>query len=137
MRIGGRAAVIAPGRYAYCGSAYGPGGIAGRVRRHLRRGKRPHWHIDRLTESGEIAWVAAVPNGRECALLRRLLDAPWVAPAAPGFGSSDCRACPTHLVKLPAGLDGAGLAALLGATLPAAAALWSTWPVAGQARDTA
>ena len=30
---------LASGRYVYCGSAYGPGGIRARVRRHLRRDK--------------------------------------------------------------------------------------------------
>jgi len=33
------AATLAPGRYAYCGSAYGPGGLRARIARHLRRDK--------------------------------------------------------------------------------------------------
>ncbi len=30
---------LAPGRYAYCGSAYGPGGLKARIGRHLRADK--------------------------------------------------------------------------------------------------
>ena len=36
--IKGKAAtVIGKGRYLYCGSAKGPGGIAARVRRHMKK----------------------------------------------------------------------------------------------------
>jgi Uri superfamily endonuclease len=99
------AASLAPGRYAYCGSAYGPGGLRARLGRHLRRDKTPHWHIDRLTAAGQVVEVRAVPGGRECELLRELLDRSGVRVPVPGFGSSDCRACPAHLVVLPAGFE--------------------------------
>jgi hypothetical protein len=46
-----------------------------------------------------------VPGGRECDLLDRLLKAPGAVVPVPGFGSSDCRTCPAHLVALPAGFD--------------------------------
>ncbi len=99
------AATLAPGRYAYCGSANGPGGLRARIGRHLRRDKTPHWHIDRLTAAGQVAGLRAVPGGRECDLLRDLLADPGVSVPVPGFGSSDCRACPAHLVALPAGFE--------------------------------
>ena len=99
------AATLAPGRYAYGGNAYGPGGLRARIGRHLRRDKAPRWHVDRLTAAGRVAGVRAVPGGRECALLRELLALPGVSVPVPGFGSSDCRACPAHLVALPAGFD--------------------------------
>jgi Uri superfamily endonuclease len=92
--------VLEAGRYAYCGSAHGPGGIRARVRRHLRRDKKPHWHIDRLTGAGRIATIHAVPGGRECALFARILALPGAAAPIPGFGSSDCRRCIAHLVRL-------------------------------------
>ena len=98
-------ATLAPGRYAYCGSAYGPGGLRARIGRHLRCDKVQRWHIDRLTAAGRVAGVRAVPGGRECALLRDLLARPGVSVPVPGFGSSDCRACPAHLVSLPAGFE--------------------------------
>ena len=102
---GRNGAVLQPGTYAYCGSAHGPGGIRARVRRHLRRDKRPHWHIDRLTGAGRVAAVHAVPGGRECGLVNRLLDVPDAAIPIPGFGSTDCGRCPAHLVRLPATMD--------------------------------
>jgi len=98
-------ATLAPGRYAYCGSAHGPGGLRARIGRHLRRDKAQHWHVDRLTAAGRVAGLRAVPGGRECDLLRDLLAHPGVSVPLPGFGSSDCRACPAHLVALPAGFD--------------------------------
>jgi hypothetical protein len=36
-------------------------------------------------------------------LVRGLLDLPGTSVPLPGFGSSDCRSCPAHLVALPAG----------------------------------
>ena len=46
------AAILPPGRYAYGGSAYGPGGLRARIGRHLRRDKPLRWHVDRLTAPG-------------------------------------------------------------------------------------
>ncbi len=96
---------LAPGRYAYCGSACGPGGLKARIGRHLRRDKPMRWHVDHLTAAGRVVDVRAVPGGRECDLLARVLDMPGASVPVPGFGSSDCRACPAHLVALPAGFD--------------------------------
>ena len=97
------AATLPPGRYAYGGSAYGPGGLRARIGRHLRRDKALRWHIDRLTAAGRAIGLRAVPGGRECDLVRGLLDLPGTSVPLPGFGSSDCRSCPAHLVALPAG----------------------------------
>ncbi len=99
------AATLAPGRYAYGGSAYGPGGLRARIGRHLRAEKTQHWHVDRLTAAGQVIGVRAHPGGRECALVRDLLPVPGASVPVPGFGSSDCRACPAHLVMLPVGFD--------------------------------
>jgi histidyl-tRNA synthetase len=89
-----RRATLAPGRYLYCGSAYGPGGLRARLARHMRRGKSLRWHVDRLTEAGRVAGAWVVPDGDECALAASLAHLP--APVA-GFGSSDCRRCRSHL----------------------------------------
>ncbi len=96
-------ATLPPGRYAYCGSAYGPGGLRARIGRHLRSEKSLHWRVDHLTAAGRITGVRAVPGGNECDLLRELLEHQGVSAPVPGFGSSDCRTCPAHLVMLPAG----------------------------------
>lgn len=89
---------LGPGRYAYCGSAQGPGGIRARVARHLQPAKRTHWHVDRLTAAGRVGSVMALPGGNECALLAILLARDGAAVPVEGFGSSDCRSCAAHLV---------------------------------------
>lgn len=93
-------AVLAAGRYLYCGSARGPGGLKARLARHMRRDKSPHWHVDRLTAAGETVGAWILPGGDECAVAARLGHLP--APL-PGFGSSDCRRCVSHLRFWPEG----------------------------------
>ncbi|QGM46881.1 GIY-YIG nuclease family protein [Methylocystis heyeri] len=99
-RAGGRSERLAPGRYIYCGSANGPGGLRARIARHARKEKRAHWHIDQLTAAGDLlgAWVAL--GGFECVLNAELgaLPIPFK-----GFGSSDCPHCESHLRFWPAG----------------------------------
>ncbi len=99
------AVVLAPGRYAYCGSAYGPGGLRARIGRHLRPDKALRWHIDHLTSAGRVTVLAGVPGGQECALLRRVLAVRGAGVPVPGFGSSDCRRCPAHLASVPADFE--------------------------------
>ena len=67
---------LAPGRYIYCGSAYGPGGMRARVAHHLRKDKTMRWHVDRLTSAGRVEQVAAVSGGSECALMTCLRTCP-------------------------------------------------------------
>ncbi len=90
------------GRYVYIGSAHGPGGLAARVGRHLRREKRLHWHIDALTAAAPVVevWWVETTERLECAWMRALLTLPGVSIPAGGFGSSDC-ACPAHLLGVP------------------------------------
>lgn len=93
---------LMPGYYAYCGSAYGPGGIRARVSRHLRADKPKRWHVDRLTASGSILQAGVVVSGHECKLAAAILSLGGSV-VLPGFGSSDCRRCTTHLVGLSGG----------------------------------
>lgn len=83
------------GWYAYVGSAFGPGGLAARLGRHLRAEKKPHWHIDYLRALAEPRriWFSTAPQSLEHAWAAGLCRA---AVPIPGFGSSDCR-CPSHL----------------------------------------
>lgn len=90
---------LAAGCYVYLGSANGPGGIAARVRRHLRADKRMHWHIDRLTGAGAITDIAVQRGGGECALVDHLLASEGTDVPVAGFGSSDCRQCRAHLIS--------------------------------------
>jgi Uri superfamily endonuclease len=93
-------ATLPPGRYLYAGSANGPGGLHARLARHLRADKKPHWHIDRLTAAGTLQGAWIIPNGNECAIVATLAHLPV---PLPGFGSTDCRRCPSHLLAWPPG----------------------------------
>lgn len=92
--------ILPAGRYVYCGSAYGAGGIAGRVRRHLRADKKLRWHVDHLTHAGTVVDVMPVIGGRECALLAAVLTTPGAHVPLRRFGSMDCLSCPAHLVAV-------------------------------------
>jgi Uri superfamily endonuclease len=72
--------------------------IRSRVRRHFRPSKKAHWHIDRLTVKAVEMAALAVPGGHECELVRRLLRPRLFEVAIPGFGSTDCRYCESHLL---------------------------------------
>lgn len=92
--------VFTPGVYFYCGSARGPGGLSARVARHLRMEKKRRWHVDYL--SSKAYGIAALPitGGNECDLVSRLMAGFLVEFPVAGFGSSDCRCCISHLVRL-------------------------------------
>jgi Uri superfamily endonuclease len=87
---------LGAGRYLYCGSAKGPGGIRARLARHMRIEKSVRWHVDRLTEAGTVIGAWSFPGGDECDLVRTLSHLSF---PIPGFGSTDCRMCQSHLLK--------------------------------------
>ena len=101
--------------YLYLGSAFGPGGLAARLRHHLSQTATPRWHIDYLRSIAEIKsiWTTRDTRRMECA---------WCAAASrmrgaflvPGFGSSDC-GCSSHLVALTREPRPGGLRRLLSA----------------------
>lgn len=98
VRLGGAGAALPAGRYLYCGSAYGPGGMRARLARHFRRDKAVRWHVDQLTTHGHVTGAWAIPRGDECDLVWRLglLPVP-----IDGFGASDCGHCRSHLLRWP------------------------------------
>nr|WP_294552809.1 GIY-YIG nuclease family protein [uncultured Rhodopila sp.] len=97
----GRDVLLPAGRYLYAGSARGPGGMRARLARHQRADKTPHWHIDLLTMAGTMAGAWIFPGGDECAIVAGLGHLPV---PLPGFGSSDCRRCVSHLLAWPDGI---------------------------------
>jgi Uri superfamily endonuclease/predicted GIY-YIG superfamily endonuclease len=102
VRLPGRTdAVLAAGRYLYCGSAKGPGGIAARVGRHMRPVKALRWHVDQLSSAGRVVGAWVFPDGDECRLFAALAEMPT---PLPGFGSSDCKICQSHLKAWPPGI---------------------------------
>lgn len=99
VRVGkaGRLDVV-PGYYLYVGSAFGPGGVAARVKRHLRGRKALHWHIDYLSWATrcECTWYTYDPVRREHEWARSLAGVPQLTIPMKGFGCSDC-CCESHL----------------------------------------
>ena len=88
---------LEPGYYLYIGSAFGPGGVRGRVSRHLRTDKAKHWHIDYLREHASPigVWYSYEVEHLEHLWAQTLYDASGFSPIQ-GFGSSDCK-CFSHL----------------------------------------
>jgi Uri superfamily endonuclease len=87
------------GPLLYVGSARGGGGIAARVGRHMQRGKAVRWHVDELTNAARSVSALALPDGDECSLVARLIASGAFESAVRGFGSSDCKVCPAHLLR--------------------------------------
>ena len=88
------------GKYVYIGSARGPGGLHGRIARHMRKtGKRRHWHIDYLIEETILKAVRWTESDAlsECNLAAGLAIYGRQYPSR--FGASDCR-CAGHLIYL-------------------------------------
>ena len=97
VMLSGRLPIALPaGRYLYCGSAKGRGGLKARLSRHMRRGKSVRWHVDQLTEQGFVIGAWIFPGGDECRLVQICSHLPM--PIA-GFGSSDCATCRSHLLQ--------------------------------------
>lgn len=86
------------GAYVYLGSARGGGGIRSRCARHMAREKTLRWHVDWLTTRARSVRGLAFPGGDECALVAALR--PVAAAPVPGFGSSDCATCDSHLLAV-------------------------------------
>ncbi len=106
---GGNTVFLPAGRYAYCGSARGPGGLAARLARHMRLPKPVHWHVDHLTAAGRVAAVGITREDDECALFDKIARLPGVGVPAPGLGSSDCRRCAAHLAAVDAAFGPAAI----------------------------
>lgn len=108
------AAVLAPGFLLYVGSAFGPGGLAGRLRHHLRPvasvAARPHWHIDYLRAALPVVevWLCPGPQRLEHRAALALHAARGSSIPLPRCGASDCT-CPAHLfafARRPAAWEG-------------------------------
>lgn len=89
---------LPPGWYIYVGSAFGAGGLSGRLKHHLSPVARPHWHIDFLRAAAPLREIWFSDAGQhEHAWAGRLRSLAGAAIPAQRFGASDCR-CVAHLV---------------------------------------
>lgn len=93
-------AVFPAGTYVYTGSAMK--GLEARLKRHCRRKKKIHWHIDYLLALPEarvrtiILYPAA--HGQECRQNKRIATRSGATVILKNFGASDCKsACKSHL----------------------------------------
>jgi sugar fermentation stimulation protein A len=82
------------GYYLYVGSAMS--NLSARIKRHRKKNKKNHWHIDYLTAyTNELISLPIRSSQRdECEIAEALSSIMRAGP--PGFGSSDC-SCRTHL----------------------------------------
>ena len=99
-RLGG--VQLSKGWYVYVGSAFGPGGLAARVSRHLRCHKTRHWHIDHLIWATpvRVVWYSQRQRDLEHCWAQAALDQPAAQNLLRGFCASDCQ-CLSHLVRFP------------------------------------
>ena len=93
-----------PGWYGYCGSAWGSGGLASRVGRHVRclgDNKRPHWHVDFFREYARLVevWFAHEPAEFEHHWNKAWMQSFFTTIPVPGMGATDCEECESHFVK--------------------------------------
>ena len=91
--------ILEKGVYVYAGSAYGPGGLAARLARHLGAPRSIHWHIDQLTGVAGAKLGFPAPGGSECAIVQRLLETGEFDQPVRKFGATDCPACLSHLLR--------------------------------------
>jgi Uri superfamily endonuclease len=89
------------GEYVYTGSAMR--NLSKRIARHQSKEKKLHWHIDYLLAHSEVELVEVVsyPSEikEECFYNQILINKKAEVPVK-GFGSSDCKNCPAHLLKI-------------------------------------
>ena len=91
------------GDYVYTGSAFGPGGIHGRIQHHLRTSSSLHWHIDYLMPHARLKGILYTdsPVPKECEWVTDLQAMNDAFPVIKGFGSSDCHSkCLSHLIYI-------------------------------------
>jgi Uri superfamily endonuclease len=97
-RKGSAPILFRAGFYTYVGSAFGPGGLRSRIKRHLRKDKKCVWHIDFLRELAEPVevWICCGERKTEREWADALIRMEGSQPVE-GFGNTDDRRSRTHL----------------------------------------
>jgi Uri superfamily endonuclease len=87
------------GWYAYVGSAFGAGGLTGRLKHHLQPVERPHWHIDYFRQAAQLAeiWLSPDEEKHEQEWVELMLAIPGATVLVDGFGASDS-SMDSHLI---------------------------------------
>ena len=89
------------GLLVYVGSAFGSGGLRGRISHHLRVNRKCHWHFDYLLQKMAVYQFLYTENPRRlehewAMLLERILE---LSIPMKRFGASDCQ-CASHLFHI-------------------------------------
>jgi Uri superfamily endonuclease len=103
LRVGALGEVrLTTGFAVYVGSAFGAGGLAGRLRHHLQPIARPRWHLDYLRPGLDLrgAWVGTGPRHTEHAWASIFSKLPNASLPRRRLGTSDCR-CSSHFFHWP------------------------------------
>jgi Uri superfamily endonuclease len=79
------------GWYTYIGSAFGSGGLLGRIKYHLQPVEKPHWHIDYLRQKAILKeiWLSPDSQRREQEWVDLMIAIPGAVALVEGFGASD------------------------------------------------
>jgi sugar fermentation stimulation protein A len=90
---------LTKGLYCYIGSARRV--LDKRIKRHITRQKKLHWHIDYILNSSEsqIKDIWVNDYDPECYTAKRLLQSLTVCIVRKGLGSSDCK-CSAHFYRI-------------------------------------
>jgi len=82
------------GYYLYVGS--GKRNLEKRLKRHIKREKNIHWHIDYLTSNANFSFkeIYLFEKLNECELAKKFIESNFCY--IKNFGSSDCH-CKSHL----------------------------------------
>jgi len=89
--------VLKEGIYLYVGSAQGPGGLHGRILRHLKKGNVQKWHVDYLLNHCSIKSIAYIIGKGDLETLLYKTFIQYFKPAWRGFGATDKKRDYTHL----------------------------------------
>ena len=89
------------GLFVYVGSAFGSGGLRGRISHHLRINRKCHWNIDSLLQKMSVGQVLYTenPNRLEHEWAMLLERIPELSILMKRFGASDCQ-CASHLFHI-------------------------------------
>jgi Uri superfamily endonuclease len=89
------------GDYVYTGSAMK--NLRHRIERHKRKDKKIHWHIDYLLANPLVQLIDVIIHPsefkEECKFNQLLISKGAEVPVK-GFGSSDCKVCQSHFVRI-------------------------------------
>lgn len=86
------------GDYFYIGNAYGSGGLYSRLKRHIQRDKKKHWHFDYIRPFAALRDIYVFIDGDECDLIKQFQAKYQASFPHKKLGSMDCSNCPSHLL---------------------------------------